>query len=308
MADGPSRAGADIATGWLVDKPAGPTSHDVVAAVRRRLPRRTRVGHAGTLDPFATGLLVILAGRATRLAGFLSDLPKSYRAVVRLGERSVTGDPEGPITPGGPVPGRAAVEAALSAMTGDVRQRVPAHSAVRVGGERLYRLARRGETVEAPVRDIHIHRLELVDFSPEAREAVIDATVSKGTYLRQIAVDLGEALGCGGYCRALRRTAVGGLPVDDAVGADEAGLVPGRPLTELLGHLPVRRLTGDEARRVQHGMAISGDHTTGDGAAVALVDADGLAAVARADGGTLRPVVVLAGADRGWAPAGGAEA
>jgi len=290
----------DLAAAWLVDKPAGPTSHDVVATVRRRLPRGTRVGHAGTLDPFATGLLVVLAGRATRLAPWLSDLPKGYRATVRLGVRSATGDPEGPLTPGGDPPPAGAVAGAVAAMRGAQEQRVPAHSAVKVDGERLYRRARRGEAVEAPVRSVVVHALELMGYDAATGEAVLDARVSKGTYLRQIAVDLGEALGCGGYCAALRRTAVGELTVDAAVPPDVAGTVPGVPLRAALGHLPARALDADEETRVGHGIALADhDRHTGD---VALVRDGRLVAVARAGEGRLRPAVVLAGA-REWAAA-----
>ncbi|HWH15896.1 MAG TPA: tRNA pseudouridine(55) synthase TruB, partial [Miltoncostaeaceae bacterium] len=258
----------DLAAAWLVDKPAGPTSHDVVATVRRNLPRRTRVGHAGTLDPFATGLLVVLAGRATRLAPWLSDLPKGYRATVRLGTRSATGDPEGPLTPGGTLPDPEAVAAAVAAMRGEQRQRVPAHSAVRVEGERLYRRARRGEVVEAPVRSVVVHDIRLVSYDRPAGDAVIEARVSKGTYLRQIAVDLGEALGCGGYCLALRRTSVGTLDVAEAVAPDVAGTVPGVPLRSALAHLPARELDADEERRVGHGIALPAPGA-GEGDAVA---------------------------------------
>ncbi len=153
---------------WLVDKPAGPTSHDIVHGIRRRLPRGTKVGHAGTLDPFATGLLVILVGRATRLADRISAHSKSYRATIRLGARSVTGDPEGPITPGGPVPEPAVVAAALGELAGRTSQRVPLYSAVHVDGQRLYEHARRGDTVERPERQMQILGLDLVEYRPEA--------------------------------------------------------------------------------------------------------------------------------------------
>ena len=219
------------ARAWLVDKPAGPTSHDIVRDIRRRLPRGTKVGHAGTLDPFATGLLVVVAGRATRLADRVSASAKTYRAAVRLGARSVTGDPEGPITPGGPIPGRSAVLEALDAIATRTSQRVPLYSAVHVAGKRLYEHARRGEEVETPEREMRILGLELVDFRPEVAELTLDLEVSKGTYIRQVAVDLGELLGCGAYCQALRRTAVGRLRVDDAVAPDLVPHVDPVPLT-----------------------------------------------------------------------------
>src|SRR5215470_7691989 len=177
---------------WLVDKPAGPTSHDVVARIRGRLGRRTRVGHAGTLDPFATGLLVVLVGRATRLARYLSDLDKTYRAAVRFGATSPTGDPEGPVEEMGPPPERAAVERAVAGLVGPSVQRVPAFAAVKVGGQPLYRSARRGEAAERPERPIVVHEARLEAYDAGAGVADLVVRCSKGTYLRQIAVDLGE--------------------------------------------------------------------------------------------------------------------
>jgi tRNA pseudouridine55 synthase len=226
------------ARAWLVDKPAGPTSHDIVRDIRRRLPRGTKVGHAGTLDPFATGLLIILAGRATRLADRLSACAKSYRATIRLGARSATGDPEGPITLGGTAPASAELPAALAILAARTTQRVPLYSAVRVGGQRLYEHARRGESVETPEREMRILGLELVTYRPDAAELVLDLEVSKGTYVRQVAVDLGELLGCGAYCQALRRTAVGRLRIADALAPDRVPYVASVPLTTLLADMP----------------------------------------------------------------------
>lgn len=185
----------------LRDKPAGVTSHDVVARVRRE--RGCKAGHAGTLDPFATGLLVILLGAATKLQRCLTDLPKTYRATARLGWRSSTGDPEGELTRTGSVP------ASLDLPTGRVRQRVPMTSAVRVGGERLYRKAHRGETVRTPEREVEVYRAELLDHDGERAEYEIEC--STGTYIRTIVETLGDA-----YCERLRRTAVGPFRVDDA--------------------------------------------------------------------------------------------
>jgi tRNA pseudouridine55 synthase len=283
---------------WLVDKPAGPTSHDVVAAVRRRLGRRVKVGHAGTLDPFATGLLVVLVGRATRLAPFISDLDKTYVATVALGAVSATGDPEGPITPGGPPPGTEAVAAALATFVGTQRQRVPALSAVKVDGERLYRRTRRGEDVAAPEREVRIDEATLLAHHTTADPplAVVQVRCSKGTYLRQLAVDLGERLGCGAYCAALRRTAVGHLDVADAVPPSEVSDEGGVGVRAALGHLPARQLTDDEARAVAHGRPVPGD---GSGPVVLMHDGEALA-VAQPDGaGLLRPAVVLAPQEAG---------
>ena len=199
----------------LLDKPAGKTSHDVVAAVRRE--RGLKAGHAGTLDPFATGLLLVLTGRATRLQRFLVGLPKTYLATARLGWRSSTGDPDGELIETGRVP------ASLELPTGTVRQRVPMTSAVRVGGERLYKKAHRGEVVETPVRDVQVHRAELL--SSEGDLARYEIECSAGTYVRTLIETLEDA-----YCAELRRTAVGPFRIEDAgeeVAAERVGeLVP----------------------------------------------------------------------------------
>jgi tRNA pseudouridine55 synthase len=185
----------------LCDKPAGLTSHDVVARVRRE--RSLKAGHAGTLDPFATGLLLVLLGRATRLQRFLVGLPKTYLATARLGWRSSTGDPDGELTRTGAVP------ASLALPTGTVRQRVPMTSAVRVGGERLYKKAHRGEVVETPLRDVEVHRAELLGADGEFAHYEVEC--SAGTYVRTLLETLGDA-----YCSSLRRTAIGPFGVAGA--------------------------------------------------------------------------------------------
>jgi tRNA pseudouridine55 synthase len=199
----------------LLDKPAGKTSHDVVAAVRRE--RGVKAGHAGTLDPFATGLLLVLLGKATRLQRFLVGLPKTYLATARLGWTSSTGDPDGELTETGAVP------ESLALPTGTVRQRVPMTSAVRVGGERLYKKAHRGETIETPVRDVQVHRAELL--SSRDGHAHYEIECSAGTYVRTLIETLGDA-----YCSDLRRVAVGPFRIEEAgreVPVPEvAGLVP----------------------------------------------------------------------------------
>jgi tRNA pseudouridine55 synthase len=212
---------ASAAAVLLYDKPAGATSHDVVAKVRRE--QGGKAGHAGTLDPFATGLLLLLLGRATRLQRFLVALPKTYLATARLGWRSSTGDPEGELTETGEVP------ESLELPTGTVRQRVPMTSAVRVGGERLYRKAHRGEVVQTPERDVEVHRAELL--WSEGDLAKYEIECSAGTYVRTLIETLGDA-----YCSELRRTAVGPFRVEEAgrrFGIDEvAELVP--PVAEAL--------------------------------------------------------------------------
>jgi tRNA pseudouridine55 synthase len=184
----------------LYDKPAGVTSHDVVAKVRRE--RSVKAGHAGTLDPFATGLLLILLGKATRLQRFLVGLPKTYLATARLGWTSSTGDSDGELSETGAVPD------SLELPTGTVRQRVPMTSAVRVDGERLYRKAHRGEVVETPLRDVEVYRAELL--SNDGEFAHYEIECAAGTYVRTLVETLGDA-----YCSDLRRTAVGPFKVED---------------------------------------------------------------------------------------------
>lgn len=260
----------------LVDKPAGITSHDVVAGQRRRLGRDVKVGHAGTLDPFATGLLLVLVGRATRVQRFLMALPKTYEVVARLGWTSTTGDPEGEVAPGRTPP------EPLVLPTGELRQRPPAYSAVKVGGERAYRLARRGEAVELPERTVTVSRFALE--RREGDEAAFTIDCSSGTYVRSLIADLGDA-----YCRALRRTRIGHFDVADA---DPERILA---LPEALGFLPAVHLTGDDARRAAHGVAVpAGDAARGP--IVRLEDDHGLIALAEPrDGDRLKPVVGFRG-------------
>ena len=184
----------------LCDKPAGITSHDMVVRLRRE--RGCKAGHAGTIDPFATGLLLVLLDGATKLQRFLTGLPKTYLATARLGWRSSTGDPDGELSETGEIP------ESLSLPTGTVRQRVPMTSAVRVGGERLYRKAHRGEEVETPERDVEVYRAELLGHDEETARYKVEC--SAGTYIRTLVETLGDA-----YCSELRRTAIGPFKVED---------------------------------------------------------------------------------------------
>jgi tRNA pseudouridine55 synthase len=257
----------------LVDKPAGVTSHDVVAAQRRRVGRGVKVGHAGTLDPFATGLLLVLVGRATRVQRFLMALPKRYETVARLGWTSSTGDVEGEISPG-----RVPAEP-LRLPTGTIRQRPPAYSAVKVGGQRAYALARRGEAVEVPEREVQVSGFE--ELRRDGDRAVFAIECSSGTYVRSLIADLGDA-----YCLTLRRTAIGPFDVADA---DPERLLG---LDDALAFLPAVDLTGDDARRASHGVAIAGASA----GTVRLRDEAGLIALAEPRGdGTLKPVVGFRG-------------
>jgi tRNA pseudouridine55 synthase len=253
----------------LYPKPSGATSHDVVARVRRA--RKAKVGHAGTLDPFATGLLLVLVGRATRAQRFLMALPKTYRAVARLGWTSTTGDPEGELTETGRVPER------LELPTGELLQRPPAYSAVKVGGERLYRKARRGEAVEGDPRSVTVYRFE--ELWREGDHVGLEIECSSGTYVRQLVADLGDA-----YCEELERIAIGPFRLEDA---DPERLVS---LSEALSFLPELVLDPEDAERVSHGQPLD---ATANGGPVRLTSDGELVAIAEPRGGRLRPVVVF---------------
>ncbi len=264
----------------LYPKPAGITSHDVVATVRRRLAaagagRPPKVGHAGTLDPFATGLLLVLVGQATRVQRFLMSLRKTYRAVALVGWRSDTGDRDGALEHTGRVPER------LELPVGRISQRPPAYSAVRIGGERSYKRARRGEPVEGEPREVAVHRAELL--WREGDRAGFEVECSSGTYIRQLIAELGDA-----YCDELERTQIGPFRLADA---DEERLVP---LAEALSFMPEHRLDPLEAQRAAHGVppatASSGLDAT---AAVRLVSDGELVAIAEPRNDRLQPIVVF---------------
>jgi tRNA pseudouridine55 synthase len=276
----------------LVAKTAGPTSHDVVDVVRRALGVR-RVGHLGTLDPFADGLLVLVVGRATRLAQFAAGWRKEYRGTMRLGVATTTDD-----VTGAPVAtsdawralDRATIEAALAGHTGPAWQRPPAHSAVKVAGERAYRRARRGETVALVSRPVDIETLVLEDWTPP--DVRFRAIVSAGTYVRSIARDVGETLGCGAHLVALTRTAVGLFRLEDARAAETVTAADLRPAALLVGSLPSRELDEAERAAAVHGRPIPARDAAG--AQVALLHAGRLVAVAEVVGGALKPRVVVA--------------
>ena len=259
--------------GFLIcDKPAGSTSHQMVAAARRE--HRMRAGHAGTLDPFATGVLVILLGRATRLQRYVLGRAKTYEATARLGWRSSTGDRDGELTETGDVPGR------LELPTGRISQRVPMTSAVHVDGERLYKKAHRGEhEVDRPVREVDVYRAELIDSDSERARFLIEC--SAGTYIRTLVEELGDA-----YCEELRRTAVGDLVIDDA---GEEILPPER----LVAHLPGRELTREQALDVVHGIKLEASGEEAPGPLRLTIDGR-LLAIARPQGKVLKTEVVLA--------------
>ncbi len=268
----------------VCDKPAGVTSHDVVARIRRELPRTTKVGHAGTLDPFATGVLLVLVGRATRVQRFVMALPKRYEVVARFGAVSSTGDPEGEIATTGAVP-----DGDLTLPTGTLRQRPPAYSAVKVGGRRAYALARAGETPELSEREVHVHRFDELWRDGDRRAFVIEC--GSGTYVRSLVADLGDA-----YCESLRRTAVGPFTVQDAD--------PQRPiaLARALDFLPEVGLDAEQGGRIAHGQRLAADDIAAvdlpAGTPLRLVDPHGLVALGELRDGpppVLAPTVGLRG-------------
>ena len=271
-----------------VDKPVGPTSHDVVARLRRA-SRERRIGHAGTLDPLAAGVLVVATGKATRLIEYLVDTEKAYAAAVTFGVETETYDAEGRVLAERPAHGltREQVEATLGTYRGEIEQRPPAFSAVSVGGQRLYALARRGETVEAPLRRVTVYRLDLVDWRPPV--AHLEIVCSKGTYIRSLAHDLGQDTGYGAHLSALVRLRSGDFRVDAAVPLDEleARLREGRwqevaiPLEAAVAHLPAVRLDDAGAARLAQGQAVEAAEAV---KAAGAVEAAG-AAPTRATGG-----------------------
>lgn len=254
---------------FAIDKPVGPTSHDVVARIRRAA-RLRRVGHAGTLDPLASGVLVVALGNATRLVEYLTADDKAYRAVIAFGSETATDDAEGDVTRTGPVDhlDATAITAALDAFRGTITQVPPSYSAISVGGERLHALARRGVAVEAPPRQVTIDAIDLIAW--EAPRATIDIACGKGTYVRSIARDLGVAVGSAAHLAGLRRTRSGTFRIEDAPALDvvEGALRDGTwpalavdPATAL-PRLPAVRLAAGQLRDVAAGRPIEATITT----------------------------------------------
>jgi tRNA pseudouridine55 synthase len=273
----------------LVDKPGGVTSHDVVDVVRRRLGTR-KVGHAGTLDPMATGLLLVGVGRATRLLRFLGDLPKTYEGTVRLGIETSTLDADGDVVRESPVDVDAeAVRAAMAALVGESLQRPPAYSAVKVGGRKLYEAVRAGIELEAEPRSIRVDAFELLSFA--SPDAAFRVTCSSGTYVRVLAADVGAALSCGAHLAALRRTAIGPFGAADAIPPDGPG--DPLPVETAVGHLPRLDLEGEEAVAASHGRPLG---PAGIAGPYGVFAPDGrLIGVYEDDRSKARPQVVLAG-------------
>ncbi|OFW67672.1 MAG: tRNA pseudouridine(55) synthase TruB [Actinobacteria bacterium RBG_13_63_9] len=280
----------------LVDKPVGPTSFGIVRVARRGFAGR--VGHAGTLDPFASGLLLVLLGQATRVSQLLMGLPKEYVLTVQFGAVSTTGDCTGDITPTGKRVKAEGVASAVSRFRGRVRQTVPMTSAVKVGGEALYRKAQRGETTQTPEREIMIYDLSLLGFDEETQTARLLALTGSGVYLRVLAQDLGVVAGAGGYAAGLRRSRIGRFSVADALEPEDLSperYAQGGPgvleLDEALAFLPCCRLNPGLARLAANGnelpLAIDGRFRVCGG--------DELLGVYQGRAGAARPLVVFAG-------------
>jgi tRNA pseudouridine55 synthase len=280
----------------LVDKPAGVTSHDVVNAARRALGER-RIGHGGTLDPFATGLLVLLVGRATRLLPHVTGDPKVYEATIRFGAETDTEDVGGAIVREAPLPRRAALEGAIPALTGEIDQVPPAYSAKRVAGRRAYDLARAGVEVELAPARVRVDAWDLLAWrgaDDAVAECDVRVTCGGGTYIRSLARDLGRLAGSAAHLSALRRTHSGAFDVAEAVSLDalRAGGATVRPALDAVPQYPVQRLDGVDVRRVTSGIEVA---ACVDGSWGALVsdDTGALVAVAERRDDRWQPRVVL---------------
>ncbi len=281
----------------LLDKPSGASSFAALRPVKRTFETR-RVGHTGTLDPFATGLLVALLGRMTRLASFVTAFPKKYVATFYFGEETDTLDPEGQIVKEGRVPTMEAIEKVLALFLGRITQRPPAFSAVHVAGHRAHRLARDGQSVKLPEREVVVHGLEVLQW--EAPRLGVEISCGSGTYVRSLARDLAEAVGSCAYVESLRRTAIGPFAVEDAVTPEEAGHTYGflSPM-QFVERCP--EMSAVKLRRGQDAIVRTGgtlrqeifEDSVPENGLLALVDAGEVIAFAKAQGGALSYVAVV---------------
>jgi tRNA pseudouridine55 synthase len=274
----------------LVDKPPGVTSHDVVA-IARRVTGTRRIGHTGTLDPFATGLLVLLVGRGTRLIPYVQGEPKVYEATIRFGAETTTDDLTGDITREAELPASNDIDRAIASLTGVIVQQPPDYSAKQVDGRRAYEAARAGKPLALAPAEVTVHEWQIRRRS----DAEIDVTIvcGGGTYIRALARDLGRAVGSAAHLTALRRTRSGVFDVANAVSIDELESHGARlgPLRSAIPQLPAQRLSADEIERVRHGNTIEA-RTPGDIAAL-FDDGDRLLAIARREGAMLQPRLVM---------------
>lgn len=274
----------------VLDKPTGWTSHDVVAVARKKLGTK-KVGHAGTLDPLATGVLLLAVGSATRLLEFIVGADKTYEARLRLGATSDTYDADGEITENAAAEPatRAAIERALAKFHGEIMQVPPIYSALKIGGRPAHRLARAGEAVVLPPRPVSIHTLEILAYAwPELR---LKVDCGSGTYVRSLAHDLGQLLGCGAYLTQLRRMRVGQFTLAAAADFESFSVADLRPVEPVVAGLPRAQLTAAEVVRLGHGLPVA--HAAA-GEAVACFAGERLVAIAAGDGAKLQPRKVLA--------------
>jgi tRNA pseudouridine55 synthase len=283
----------------LVDKPEGPTSHDVVDVVRRAVGVR-RVGHTGTLDPFASGLLLLCVGWATRLAEYLTALPKTYRGIVRLGQQTDTDDRLGTIVSESESWNAVTadqVRSALDEQLGDIEQMPPAYSAKKVAGQRAYDVARKGEAPALSAEAVTVHRLVLRDYSPP--DVSIEIECSSGTYIRSIARDVGARLGTGGHLRSLRRQRIGQFDVAEAVPLDDESMSERivaslRPPEEAVAHLATAVLDATAGSALSHGRSVEWGQYKVDEPVAVIVEGN-LVAIAESREGQLWPHKVFAG-------------
>ena len=292
-----------------IDKPAGWTSHDVVAWVRRVL-REKRVGHAGTLDPMATGVLLVCVGQATRVVEYLTAGQKAYRAEAQLGATTDTYDADGEVTATAAVPPLSAddLRAALAGFVGEIQQRPPAYSAIKQNGEAAYRKARRGETVDLPARPVTIAGIELLGWEPAAAKLTIEVTCGPGTYIRSLTHDLGQALGCGAVLTRLTRTRSGQFGLEEAVSLDDLAEAARtgdlarhlHPLASALAKLTRVPVDAEQSARLMHGQFLACPEPPSVEIGYAVDDGDGVVAILTYDGAlsSWRPTKVFVTSDQ----------
>jgi tRNA pseudouridine55 synthase len=283
----------------VIDKPGGMTSRDVVNRVQRWFPRKTKIGHTGTLDPLATGVLVVCVGAATRLADYVQAMGKSYTSRFRLGATSTTDDADGEVTemPNAEPPTRAQIEVALKSFIGSVEQIPPAFSALKVEGQRAHTLARQRKDVPLAVRTVHIDAIRVFGYEWPFVDVEVDC--GKGTYIRSIARDLGAKLGCGGFVQTLRRTRVGPFTAEQGIGLDvEPASVKLQPMTAAVVGMPQVHFDLDDAKRLRQGQRArfpaSGEHQSPEATELALLDEGGqLIGIGIVEHKQIKPHIVL---------------
>lgn len=278
---------------FVIDKPAGMTSHDVVDAVRKAL-RTKRVGHGGTLDPDATGILLVGVGKATRFLSYAQASPKRYEAIVKLGTTTSTLDASGDVLEERPVSvSKDQIEDLLPRFTGEIDQVPPMVSAIKIGGKRLHELARQGEEVERPPRRVTIYELSLTEGPTEDDEFSLDVLCSGGTYIRTLAHDIGQELGCGAHLKTLRRTEAAGFSLGDAIALDDVGPDTLRPMVDAIRDLPSTEVSGDDVSLVANGRPLLVDTGLDPGSLTALTHEGALLAVYKVEKARIVPERVV---------------